>query len=41
MEYSYYATEQIVSPMYEEVAKKLLSLAKDEDTKRKMKRHII
>lgn len=41
MEYSYYATEQIVSSMYREVAKKLLNLAKDEDIKKKMERHII
>ena len=41
MEYSYYATEQIVSPMYKEVAKKLLNSAKDEDIRKKMERHSI
>lgn len=40
MKYSRYTTEQIASPMYEEVAKKILNLAKDEDTRSKMKRHI-
>lgn len=41
MKYSDYTTDQIVSPMYEKVAKELLILAKDENTKRKMERHII
>lgn len=36
MEYSDYSIEQIVSPMYEKVAKKIISLANDEDTKRKL-----
>lgn len=36
MRYSDYTIDQITSPMYEEVAQKLLSLAKDEDTRRKM-----
>lgn len=41
MRYSNYTTDQITSPMYEEAAQKLLILAKDEDTRRKMERHII
>ena len=41
MRYSDYTTDQFTSPMYEEVAQKLLSLAKDEDTRRKMERYII
>lgn len=41
MRYSSYTIEQITSPIYNEVSKKLLILAKDEDTKRKMERHII
>ena len=41
MRYSKFTTDQITSPIYEEVAQKLLSLAKDEDTKRKIRRHII
>lgn len=41
MRYSNYSIDQITSPMYEKIAKKLLFLAKDEDTKRKMERHII
>lgn len=42
MKYSDYTTEQIVSSdIYEATAKKLISLAKDEETKRKMERNII
>lgn len=42
MKYSDYTTEQFVdSDIYREVAKKLISLAKDDETKRKMKRYII
>lgn len=41
MRYSDYTKDQIVSPKYDEIAKKLLSLAKDEETKRKMTRNII
>lgn len=36
MKYSYFTTEQIVSPIYEKVAEKIISLANDEDTKRKL-----
>lgn len=41
MKYSNYSLSQVTFPIYEEVAQKLLSLAKDGDTIRKMKRHII
>ena len=41
MTYSDFTTDQIASPMYKEVAQKLLNLAKSEDTRSKMKRHII
>ena len=41
MKYSDFTTEQITSPIYKEVAQKLLILAKDEDTRRKMERNII
>lgn len=41
MRYSDFSTEQIASPMYQEVAQKLLSLAKDEDSKAKMTRNIV
>lgn len=41
MKYSDYTTDQITSPIYEEVAQKLLTLAKDEDIRRKMRRNII
>ena len=41
MRYSDFTTEQITSPMYKEVAQKLLILAKDEDNRRKLERHII
>lgn len=36
MRYSQYTIDQIKDPMYEKVAQKLLSLAKDEDTKSKL-----
>lgn len=36
MKYSYFTTEQIVSPMYKKVAEKIISLAIDEDTERKL-----
>lgn len=41
MRYSDYSKDQIVSPMYEEIAKKLLSFAKDEETKRKVTRNTV
>ena len=41
MNYSNFTTDQITSPIYKEIAQKLLSLAKDEDTRSKMVRHII
>lgn len=42
MKYSYFSIDQFTKiPMYEELTKKLLSLAKDEDTRRKIERHII
>lgn len=45
MKYSDYTTDQIVSQYIfeedEDIAKKLISLAKDEETKRKMERNII
>lgn len=41
MRYSDYLEEQIVYPMYQKVAQKLLELAKDEETKKKMTRNII
>lgn len=39
--YSNYTIDQITSPIYEEIAQKLLSLAQDEETKRKIERNII
>ena len=41
MIYSNYLRDQFTSPIYEKVSQKLLTLAKDEDTKRKMRRDII
>ena len=41
MQYSNYTIDQIMSPVYEEVAQKLVSLANDEDTKRKIERYNI
>ena len=41
MKYSDYSIDQITSPMYNKISQKLLSLAKDEDTRKKMERHII
>lgn len=41
MRYSDYSINQITSPIYEKITKKLLFLAKDEDTRRKMERNII
>lgn len=41
MKYSDYTTEQIISPIYENIARKLLNMAQDNDTKRKMERNII
>ena len=41
MQYSNYTIDQIMSPVYEEVAQKLVSLASDEDTKRKIERYNI
>lgn len=40
MRYSNYTLDQISSPIYDEVAQKLLTLAKSEDTKAKMTRYI-
>jgi len=40
MKYSDYKIDMTTSPMYDKVTQKLLSLAKDEETKRKMKRNI-
>lgn len=36
MKYSCFTTEQIVSPIYKKVAEKIISLANNEDTKRKL-----
>ena len=41
MNYSDYTMEEFSLPIYKEVSQQLLRLAKDEDTKRKMKRYII
>lgn len=41
MKYSDYGFDQINSPKYSEICTKLLSLAKDEEIKRKMERNII
>ena len=41
MKYSDFTTEQITSPIYYQVAQKLLDSAKDENIKRKMERNII
>ena len=40
MRYSDYTIDQIASPMYEKVAQKLLSLAEDDEAKRKIERNI-
>lgn len=41
MIYSRYSIDEITSPLYEKVAQKIISLAKDEDTRKKMERNII
>lgn len=41
MIYSYYKSDQFNSSIYQEVAKKLISLASNEDTRIKMERYII
>lgn len=42
MSYSYFSTERIMSiPSYEMVAKKIINLAKDKETRKKLKRNII
>lgn len=42
MSYSYFTTEQIAeSPGYEMVAKKIINMAKDKETMKKLKRNII
>ena len=41
MRYSDFTANQFSSPIYKEVAQKLLILTKDEDTRKKMERHII
>lgn len=41
MTYSDYKIEQIVSPMYEKVAQKILEQVKDIETKKKVERDII
>ena len=41
MKYSNFSREQIVTPLYEQVAKKLLTLVKDKDNKNKMERDIV
>lgn len=41
MEYSFFSNEQIISPMYNKIAQKLLELSRDEETRRKMERYII
>ena len=41
MRYSEYSIDKITSSLYEKFSQKILSLAKDEDTRNKMKRNII
>ena len=41
MKYTNYTNEQIVSPIYDEVAQKLLALAQNEGIKSKVQRNII
>lgn len=41
MIYSEFDTDRIASPMYEKVAKQLLSLTKDEEENKKVRRYII
>lgn len=41
MQYSDFSREQIIFPLYEQVAEKLLTLVKDEENKKKIERDII
>lgn len=41
MEYSDFKREQIIFPLYEQIAQKLLTLVKVEEIKKKMERDIV
>lgn len=41
MRYSDFSKDEFKYPIYNEVAEKILSLAKDKETRRKMERYII
>ncbi len=41
MRYSDFSKDEFTAPIYNEVAEKILTLAKDEETKRKIERHIV
>ena len=41
MKYSDFTIDQITFPIYEELSQKLLTLTKDDETRRKMERNII